>query len=40
VVQDLFAEAGGGHGIAAAMALIRAVTRASSRARLRDSPME
>jgi hypothetical protein len=31
---------GGGHGITAAKALIRAVTLASSRARSRDSPME
>jgi hypothetical protein len=37
--EDLLAF-GGGHGIAAAMALIRAVTRASRRARSRDSPME
>jgi hypothetical protein len=36
--QDLLAL--GGHGIAAAKALISVVTRASSKARSRDSPME
>ena len=36
----LLAEGVEGHGIAAAMSLIKVVTRLSSRARLRDSPME
>ena len=37
-LEDVLA-AGGGHGIAAAMAFTSAVTRVSSRARSRDSPM-
>ena len=38
-LKDVLA-AGGGHGIATASAFTSAVTRASRRARLRDSPME